>query len=81
MIHVCRFDSYLYLIGGVVLGIFPELLLSLVVLILVVYGLRGGVLKASIVMLILVVLISFWLRLELVFLVNSVVNGLLLTNG
>ena len=46
------------------LGVFPELLLSLVVLILVVYGLRGGILKVSIMMLILVVLISFWLRPE-----------------
>ena len=63
------------------LGIFPELLLSLVVLILVVYGLRGGLLKVSIVMLILVVLISLWLRLELIFVVNYVANGLLLTNG
>lgn len=62
-------------------GVFPELLLSLVVLVLVVYGLRGGILKASIVMLILAVLISLWLRLELEFMVNYVVNGLLLTSG
>ena len=63
------------------LGVFPELLLSLVVLILVVYGLRGGILKVSIMMLILVVLISFWLRPELAFIVNYVANGLLLTSG
>ena len=63
------------------LGVFPELLLSLAVLVLVVYGLRGGILKASIVMLILAVLISLWLRLELEFMVNYVVNGLLLTSG
>ena len=63
------------------LGIFPELVLSLAVLILVVYGLRGGILKISIMMLVLVVLISFWLRLELTFMVNHVVNGLLLTSG
>ena len=63
------------------LGIFPELLLSLVVLILVVYGLRGGILKASVVMLVLVALISFWLRLEFQFMVNYAANGLLLTNG
>nr|YP_009158771.1 NADH dehydrogenase subunit 2 [Crella elegans]AKO90228.1 NADH dehydrogenase subunit 2 [Crella elegans] len=63
------------------LGVFPELLLSLVVLILVVYGLRGGILKVSIMLLILVVLISFWLRPELTFIINYVVNGLLLTSG
>lgn len=62
------------------LGIFPELLLSLVVLVLVVYGLRGGILKASIVLLVLVVLISFWLRLDFQLLVDYAVNGLLLTN-
>lgn len=63
------------------LGIFPELVLSLAVLILVVYGLRGGILKISIMMLVLVALISFWLRLELTFMINQVVNGLLLTSG
>lgn len=62
------------------LGIFPELLLSLVILILVVYGLRGGILKVSIVMLILVVLISFWLRAELMLAVNYGANGLLFTS-
>lgn len=45
-----------------------------------VYGLRGGILKASIVLLVLVVLISFWLRLDFQLLVNYAVNGLLLTN-
>nr|YP_001633645.1 NADH dehydrogenase subunit 2 [Negombata magnifica]CAM06610.1 NADH dehydrogenase subunit 2 [Negombata magnifica] len=57
------------------LGIFPELLLSLVVLILVVYGLKGRILKLSIVLLIFVVLMSYWLR------VDFGANGLLLTNG
>ena len=60
------------------LGIFPELLLSLGVLILVVYGLRGRILKVSIVVLILVILISLWWREESVFVVNY---GLLLSSG
>ena len=59
------------------LGIFPELLLSLGVLILVVYGLRASILKVSIVMLILIVFISLWWGLEYMF----VVNGLLLFSG
>ena len=63
------------------LGIFPELLLSLGVLILVVYGLRGSILKVSIVMLILIVFISLWWRVEYLFVVNFGANGLLLSSG
>ena len=63
------------------LGIFPELLLSLGVLILVVYGLRGRILKVSIVMLILGIFISLWWREESMFVVNYGANGLLLSSG
>lgn len=63
------------------LGIFPELLLSLGVLILIVYGLRGRILKVSIVMLILIVLISLYWREESMFVVNYGANGLLLSSG
>lgn len=41
------------------IGVFPEFLLSLAILGLMVYSLRGHVLKVSIMMLTLVVLISF----------------------
>ena len=63
------------------IGVFPEFLLSLVILGLMVYSLRGHVLKVSIMMLILVILISFWWREELMFVVNYAVNGLLLVSG
>lgn len=63
------------------LGIFPELLLSLGVLILVVYGLRGSILKVSIVMLILVIFISLCWREEFMFVVNYGANGLLFSSG
>lgn len=41
------------------MGVFPEFLLSLVILGLMVYSLRGRVLKVSVMMLVLVYLISF----------------------
>ena len=63
------------------LGIFPELLLSLGVLILIVYGLRGRILKVSIVMLILIVFISLCWGEESMFVVNYGANGLLLSSG
>lgn len=63
------------------IGVFPEFLLSLVILGLMVYSLRGHVLKVSVMMLILVVLISFWWRGKLMFVVNYVANGLLLVSG
>ena len=62
------------------LGIFPELLLSMVILVLVVYGLRGGIIKVSIVTLILGGLISLWLRAEIMSAVDYAANGLLLTS-
>lgn len=62
------------------LGIFPELLLSLGVLILVVYGLKGRLLKVSIVMLILIIFSSLCWREESMFVVNYGVNGLLLSS-
>lgn len=63
------------------IGVFPEFLLSLAILGLMVYSLRGHVLKVSIMMLILVILISFWWRGELMFVVNYAANGLLLVSG
>lgn len=63
------------------LGIFPELLLSLGVLILIVYGLRGRILKVSIVMLILIIFISLCWREESMLVVNYGANGLLLSSG
>lgn len=62
------------------LGIFPELLLSLGVLILIVYGLRGPIFKVSIVMLILIFYISICWGEESMFVVNYGVNGLLLSS-
>ena len=63
------------------IGVFPELLLSLVILGLMVYSLRGHILKVSIMMLILVVLISFLGKGELMCVVNYATNGLLLVSG
>lgn len=60
------------------LGIFPELLLSLGVLILVVYGLRESILKVSIVMLILVISISLYWREIFIFIVNYGASDLLI---
>ena len=65
----------------VMIGFLPEFLLSLVILGLMVYSLRGHVLKVSIMMLVLVVLISFWWRGVLMFVVNNAANGLLLVSG
>lgn len=62
------------------LGLFPELLLSWVILILVVYGLRERLLKVSILMLILIGLISLWLRGEFGDMEDYGVNGLLLSS-
>nr|YP_001648543.1 NADH dehydrogenase subunit 2 [Iotrochota birotulata]ABW83878.1 NADH dehydrogenase subunit 2 [Iotrochota birotulata] len=62
------------------LDLFRELLLSWVILILVVYGLKGRLLKVSILMLIIVGMISLWLRAELVYTVDYGINGLLLTS-
>lgn len=63
------------------IGSFPEFLLSLVILGLMVYSLREHVLKVSIVTLILVFWISFWWKGELMFVLNSAANGLLLVSG
>jgi hypothetical protein len=61
--------------------IFSELLLSIIVLILMVWGLRrGGILKVSIILFNIVIPTSYWLRHELALRAEFIVNGLLLTN-
>lgn len=63
------------------LTVFSELLLSIIVLILMIWGLkRGGILKISIILINIVILASYGLKHELVFKTGAIVNGLLLIN-
>ena len=60
-------------------GLF-ELLLSFVVLSLIIYSLKRYILKTSLIALVSIILVDFWWRKELIFVLNYVAGGLLLAS-